>query len=363
MKPIVHGLWSIPNTSGRSLGWPTLARTGSGGLVAVFSANRMHHVCPFGQVHFIESDDNGKTWAPPRTIIDGPLDDRDAGILQTASGALLVNWFSSLTWRHFLHTRPDTLAPYSPDELAQWRTRDAALTDDIIHQELGVWCTRSTDSGRTWSPKIDTIAGSPHGPLQLSTGALLYPGKKKAHPITTGAKLGPYSPTIGASLSTDDGRTWQWLSDISPMPGHDSANYHELHGIQAADGRIVVHIRNHNDHLKLQTLQTHSTDNGHTWSPIHPTGIWGYPAFLTKTSSGRLITSVSHRKSPHGIQVSISDDHGQTWSPQQPLTTDSSGDFGYPSTVELSPNLFLTLWYDQQPQPQTTLRLARWSLP
>jgi hypothetical protein len=79
-----------------------------------------------------------------------------------------------------------------------------------------------------------------------------------------------------------------------------------------------------------------------------------------KTSTGRLISTVGVRYEPRGTHVAWSDDHGQTWS-KAALNTDSGGDLGYPSTVEIEPGVFLTLWYDQQGQTNTFLRLARWS--
>lgn len=34
----------------------------------------------------------------PRTILDGPIDDRDAGVLETMKGSLLVTTFTSLAY-------------------------------------------------------------------------------------------------------------------------------------------------------------------------------------------------------------------------------------------------------------------------
>ena len=76
-------------------GWPTLTRCKSGELMVVCSGGRDSHVCPFGRVELIRSSDNGKTWTFARTILDGPVDDRDAGIVETYRGTLLVSTFTS----------------------------------------------------------------------------------------------------------------------------------------------------------------------------------------------------------------------------------------------------------------------------
>ena len=82
----------------RYIGWPTITKTKSGELVAVFSGNRDEHVCPYGITQMIRSKDNGKTWTDPITINNTPLDDRDAGILETNKGTLLVTWFTSMAF-------------------------------------------------------------------------------------------------------------------------------------------------------------------------------------------------------------------------------------------------------------------------
>ena len=76
-------------------GWPTLARRKDGELLLVCSGGRESHVCPFGQVELMRSKDGGQTWTFPRVLLDSPIDDRDAGILETAKGALLATTFTS----------------------------------------------------------------------------------------------------------------------------------------------------------------------------------------------------------------------------------------------------------------------------
>lgn len=79
-------------------GWPTLTRTQKGELVLVWSGRRKAHVCPFGTVEMMTSRDGGATWSWPRTVHDGPIDDRDAGVLETSNGTVLVTTFTSLAY-------------------------------------------------------------------------------------------------------------------------------------------------------------------------------------------------------------------------------------------------------------------------
>src|SRR5258708_8367471 len=92
--------------------------------------------------------------------------------------------------------------------------------------------------------------------------------------------------------------TWPSLSDIPVRPGDKVEESHELHEVQAADGRILVHIRNHNAANDRQTLQCESQDGGKTWSTPHEIGVWGMPSHLLRLRDGRLLLSYEHRPAP-----------------------------------------------------------------
>src|SRR5262249_15330419 len=148
----------------------------------------------------------------------------------------------------------------------KWKAAHARLNDAERKAELGEWLLRSTDGGRTWSTRLPTIVNSPHGPIQLSDGRLLYAGKELWKP----------DPRIGVCESLDDGQTWKWLATIPTRPGDKvPKGYHELHAVEAAKDQIVVQIRNENTASFGETLQTESTDGGKTWSEPHSIGVWG----------------------------------------------------------------------------------------
>jgi hypothetical protein len=358
----VQDVRTISRPRQQYIGWPTLGRLRDGRLLAVCSGGREHHVCPFGQVQMLESRDEGETWSWARTLVDGQLDDRDAGVLQTPAGTLLVNWFTSTAWEHLLRDVPEAFAKLPADEQAEWKRRLVPVTPEVRRRELGCWAIRSTDGGVTWSGKIDTIANSPHGPCMLRDGRILYVGRRRfideINPYG-----GPFCEQLGASVSDDDGLSWRWIGNISAMPGHSVHQYHEAHAVQSADGRVIAHLRNHNEPHKFHMLQTESSDGGVTWSEPRSLGFYGYPPHLLRLEDGRLMTTFGRRLDPKGNQISLSEDHGRTWSEPVSINTDSQGDLGYPSTVQLGGNRFATLWYDTPAgATQTVLRLARWTL-
>jgi len=340
-------------------GWPTLARRANGDLLLVCSGGREGHICPFGRVDLMVSKDHGATWGYPRVLLDSDTDDRDAGVLETAKGTLLVTTFTSQAYEPYLAkaaARPaGDPAAWPAEKLARWNAAHTRLDADGRKAELGTWMIRSTDGGRTWSPRYDSIVNSPHGPAQLADGRLLYAGKK----------LWADPKRVGVCESRDDGATWTWLAEIPARPGDDFGAYHELHAVEAAPGgRIVVQIRNHNKTDAQETIQTESDDGGRTWSVPHAIGVWGLPSHLLRLRDGRLLMTYGHRRAPLGNQARVSADGGRTWSGAIPVSADgTSSDLGYPSTVELADGTLLTAWYETvKGRDRAVLRQAAWTL-
>jgi Neuraminidase (sialidase) len=334
-------------------GWPTVCRRAGGQLVVTCSGGRESHVCPFGRVEMMTSDDEGKSWTYPRVLLDGTIDDRDSGVLETAKGTLLVTTFTSLAYEPTLD-KANKAKNWPAEKLAAWNAANSRLPAEERKKQLGVWAIRSTDGGLTWSRPIDTLVNSPHGPIQLSDGRLLYAGKD----------LWRDGTRIGVSESSDDGQTWQYLADIAPRKGDKHDEYHELHAVETNDKRIIVQIRNHNKTNERETLQCESSDGGKTWSEPKAIGVWGLPSHLLKLRDGRIVMSYGHRRSPLGNQARVSTDQGRTWSEPILLSTDGAGgDLGYPSTVELADGTLLTVWYEQlASSPKAVLRQAKWRL-
>lgn len=335
-------------------GWPTVARRQDGELWVTFSGGRSAHVCPFGQVVSMTSKDDGASWSNARVLYDGPLDDRDSGVLETERGALLVTTFTSLAYEPVLE-KAEKMGTWDPAILGRWKATRDFLTPAQRRAQLGEFALRSTDGGVSWSEPIRTIVNSPHGPIQLKDGRLLYAGKK----------LWSEDKQIGVCESKDDGVTWEWLAEIPTRPG-DSADrgYHELHAVEAMDGTILVQIRNHNPENNLETLQSESADGGKSWTEPHSINVWGMPSHLLRLRDGRLLMTYGHRRAPFGNQARVSMDCGKTWSEPLWISKDGlGGDLGYPSTVELSDGTLLTVWYEAMKEPKlAVLRQAKWRL-
>lgn len=355
----VHDTRVISKTPDLYCGWPTVTRRSGGQLIVVWSGGREQHVCPFGRVEMMRSDDNGESWTWPRTLLDSAIDDRDAGVVETAKGSLLVTTFSSLAYQSYeldkaAAKKPGDAGAWPEEKLARWLAAHNRLSEQQRQAELGQWMLRSTDGGVTWSPRYSCIVNSPHGPIQLGDGRLLYAGKK----------LWDDHPDVGVCESSDDGQTWNWLSEIPTRDGDDPKNYHELHAVETAGGKILTHVRNHNSKNAGETLQCESDDGGKSWTVPHSIGVWGLPSFLLRLRDGRLLMSYGYRRKPFGNQARLSEDDGATWSDPIAISEDGiGGDLGYPSTVELKDGSLLTVWYEKMSgSSHAVLRQARWSI-
>jgi sialidase-1 len=357
-RAIVLDTTVISNRPDKYHGWPTIARRAGGQLLVSYSGGREEHVCPFGRVELITSDDDGRSWSEPRVLVDTEIDDRDSGVIETARGSILVTTFTSLAYVPGLEKarklEPGAEGAWPKEKLDRWLAAHDRLSEAERKALLGVWMLRSTDGGETFGEPYRCLVSSPHGPIQLTDGRVLHAGRS----------LWQDETWIGVCESTDDGQTWSRKGTIPAREGDDSRNYHELHAVETTDGRIVVHIRNHNQANRGETLQSESEDDGRTWSVPHSIGVWGLPSHLMRLADDRLLMSYGHRRKPFGNQARVSSDGGRTWSKPITLSADGiGGDLGYPSTVQLAGESLVTVWYERlSGSPRAVLRQARWTL-
>ena len=343
-------LWTKPlcKESGRYIGWPTLGKAPNGDLLAVFSGDRDAHICPWGKVQMVRSADGGKTWSAPETICDSSIDDRDAGILLLDDGTLLLSWFTSVAYRSAIRDRAK-LDPASRQW--QWLLHDETISPELEKEQLGAFTRRSTDGGRTWEPPVRTPCSSPHGPIQLRDGRLLYVGKSGD---ADHADLGPGVGKIVAAESTDRGRSWRLIGEVPFPEGINVLRMcHEPHAVETDDGRIVAQIRYECPWMPdgpHESIQTESADGGRTWSEPRPVGLDGFPPHLLRLADGALLSVFGRRTGELGEYACLSDDQGRTWDVANEIRLAGhwSADIGYPSSVQLPDGTILTAYYQSE---------------
>ncbi len=362
----VHGvICRLPNEKFGYFGWPTVARNDDGTLLAISSGLRSEHVCPWGKTVLNVSNDDGATWSAPRVINDSPLDDRDAGIVDLGGGKLLATWFTSDTRIYF---KEDWVKNWlGEEEIKSWAEKLAAVTDEIAAQNIGSWVMLSADKGESWSTPIRVPVSSPHGPIKLRDGSLLYLGK----PYGTWEDMN--NAMISAAKSSDNGKTWQITGQVPVCPGTDPTNYHEPHVVELPEGKLIGMIRIENHSGKeladagietFSIMQTESADGGITWTVPKPLGFHGSPPHLLRHSSGALILTYGYRQEQFGQRAAFSYDNGATWQHDYIIRDDGpDGDLGYPSTVEMADGSLFTICYQKVlGDKKCSLLWSRWDL-
>ncbi len=339
-------------------GWPTVARMDDGTLLVVSSGLRAEHVCPFGKTVLHVSRDQGRTWSPPRVIQDSPIDDRDAGIVNLGGTSLLASFFRSDTRMY----AKDGWIPAAERE--SWPKVFADWNDEQVTALMGSWTSVSDDGGETWSEARRAPVSTPHGPIRLADGDLLYLGKPYAS--WKDMEVGQ----ITAARSGDRGKTWRGVGLVPVAPRTTAADYHEPHLVELPSGRLIAAIRveersGTSGMPPFTVMQTESADGGVTWSVPRWVGFSGSPPHLVRHSSGALVMTYGYREKPFGQRVAISRDEGKSWQGDWILRGDGpDGDLGYPSTVELADGSLLTVCYQRAaPNEKCSLLFSKWKLP
>ena len=364
-KNMKHGI-VCRETNGmfRYLGWPTVAKDENGVLYAVCSGHRLSHICPFGKNYMFKSYDEGETWSMPIIINDTVLDDRDAGICPLGNGKLLMTYFN--------HTR-DFYIDGAEKFVSFWRDEKSALMQKNLYMgaidylknmpesynRYGSFIRISEDGGNRFGEAIKVPVSSPHGPVKLADGRLLYLGKER------GAGMEDKVGHILAYDSTDDGKSWNFLYDLEFPDGCVAKNVHEPYAIELPDGTIIGAIRAQGDPVayNFTIYLTYSYDGGKTWTKPMETGICGSPPHLLRHSSGAVILSYARRHAPMGECVRISYDNGKTFGEERIIDPAYVEDIGYPSSVELSDGKILTVYYQRYADdPYCSVLYTIWEL-
>ena len=365
-----HGvIGSLPSDFYGYFGWPSVARMDNGVLVAAASGFRNAHVCPFGRTVMFFSADRGETWRGPKIVNDGPLDDRDAGILSLGGRRLLVSWFTSdtrkLAWEQRIPGTDETAHVF-------YETNLKGFTDEVVRRGLGSWIRISSDGGETWGEPHRVPGTAPHGPIRLKDGRLLYFGKE--FPVRM-ENFSEGAGDIGAWVS-EDGENWKKLGKVPLYPDTDARHYHEPHVAEREDGSLIglIRFQNRRDQhdvdemglVSFSLMQTLSSDGGRTWSPAVPLGFHGSPPHVIRHSTGVLVCAYGFRKVPYGQRVMTSRNGGNEWAYDYILRDDGpDSDLGYPASVELEEGSLLTVYYQKigSAEEKCSLLWSRWSLP
>lgn len=334
-------IMSNPRSKHNYFAWPSAARLQNGKIAVVASGYRLYHICPFGKTVISYSEDEGESYTVPAPVIDTVLDDRDGGIVPFGEKGVIVTSFNNTVefQRKISERRSET-------EKAYCRSYLDLVTPEEERQALGATFALSFDGGVTFGEIHKSPVTSPHGPVELGDGTLLWVGRT-------------FSPNDAQRVGEDrieahkinlDG-TCEFVGYIDNVPdGQVPPLSCEPHTFLLEDGTLLTHIRvqKKEDGRMFTIYQSESFDSGKSWTKPHRIidRLGGSPPHIFRHSSGALICTYGYREAPYGVKAMFSKDNGKTWDVGYDLYVNGvSDDLGYPSSVELSDGSILTVFY------------------
>jgi len=217
-----------------------------------------------GRAHIMQSDDEGRTWSKPQTLIDTELDDRHPAILELDDGTLLCTFFI-------------------------WSLPDVAHAKYML----------SHDGGKSWTG-LAKVPGNPKNSsfgngsaIQLSDGAVVW------------VVGGDFDPSlehgcIGVLRSTDRARNFELAAIIKTDHSMGEPTVAEV-----APGQLVMVARPKGD-------VSWSNDGGKTWTQSSGTDWNLYDPHLVIAPNG--VLALFHGSYNAGaLRVLLSPDGGHTW--------------------------------------------------
>jgi len=278
----------------------TIAETKEGLVVAFFGGTKERN--PDVEI-WVSRQQNG-LWTPPVSVANGIINDTlryacwNPVLYQVPGGKLLL----------FYKIGPSPSA---------WKA----------------WMKTSTDNGKTWS----SAKALPEGfigpvknkPVMLSNGKLLSPSSKEGD-----------GWRVHFEASSDKGNTW---SMIGPINDGKTTNAIQPSILNYKDGRLQIIARSKERAL----LQSWSSDNGKTWSPLTKTELpnnnSGTDAVTLK--DGRQLLVYNHvlppadAKNGKGARTPLNlawSKDGKTWYAAAILEDSPISQYSYPSIIQSS---------------------------
>jgi hypothetical protein len=218
-----------------------------------------------------------------------------------------------------------------------------------IEAVLRPWVSRSSDGGRSWSVEKEAFPLAESNMTEFLPFSDILPGGDKTLRVLAYAQsLDKKTNKVSMFRSRNDGKSWELMSYISD--GYNATEFSNGHNetafLHLGGGKWIAAARRWKAGQALDLF--HSNDDGQTWQLDSPlTQSSQHPAQLLRLKNGNLLLTYGNRISGQfGVAVKISQDEGKNWSEEFLLIDDlTNGDCGYPASVQLSNGKILTAYY------------------
>lgn len=230
-------------------------------------------------------------------------------------------------------------------------TAQSPLDRNIVYVNQGSLFCKTIDGGKTWTSYQRDWPGDDTGPFQiLGDGSF----------ITVTAERDEVTAVVWSS--SDEGRTWQQISEIN-MPAQPKPfvclwtfgifrlqNKTLLCGVLASDAKSDEHGKAI-DGSKSRLLAYRSTDDGQNWQGANTIADWTGEGGIVRTASGKLLAVLRYQtpllpgnapdllKKTGGhstykhLFLASSDDGGRIWKNFRQLTTVFGQSYGFPAAL------------------------------
>ena len=320
--------------------WPNLTQLPDGTIIALIFNQPSHGQMP-GDVDCWASEDEGKTWV--KRSVAAPRETPAQNRMNVAAG---------LTARgHLILITAGWSEPGNPDA-------DGA---PLLGYTLQPWVCISADAGRTWTIDKTSFPKGPDGRTLIPFGDIM---TGKDGKLRVAAYRGPDDEAAQAAAKQSgnplleraskgqnwiirgDGHSWdEELVRVTHRPRHNETAIFHL-----GNGKWIAAAR------KSGLNFNKSDDDAKTWTlgiGERLTEEGCHPGHLTRLKDGTIMLTYGNRQRPDkgypngpGVDVKFSDDEGETWGKPFRLVGLSTGDSGYPSSVQLSDGRVLTVYYE-----------------
>ena len=281
-----------------------------------------------GGIVAIKSEDQGKTWGEPFTLVPNPR--------PPAKG-------------YYCH--PSLLRVENDEILLAYNYSTHPATPYFAK----VFYRRSADEGQTWTEQL-LVTPYPgytlvHNDklLQLKDGRIIAMAEHKEYLPSTS----DHSGYVGMCFVSDDnGHSWHPSANKVDLFGTQKVEVQEPDAVELNDGRLLMFARTYSGH----PVRAYSSDRGETWSAGEmmkelQMPYAGLPTVRRIPSTGDLlfiwITERSvDKQNPKvrrrcALSAAISKDEGQTFENLRHIARDPEDDFGYQCVEFLDDGLAL----------------------
>ena len=352
---IVENIVICDGPGRRHRAFPTGVRLPNGDVLVGYRVARDHWMTADDAFYTSRSTDHGRTWGTPVAV------------------AALPGWGVNGVIGQY----PDGIMPPEEKELRaalQLYRWDETMPADKTWRENPAYWIFSKDYGDTWGKmqlvhdtitEVDTDRGR-----KKFWGLWLHSNESTGHRLGDGRMMGlfvgradlacynpdsPYkeaSDTPMAGFSSDNGMTWTFRTVTEPTGG---IGFSESDSVRLPSGRFVAIYGNNAGSPWF--FETHSDDEGQTWSRMRQLSFRGDSPSMIRLSSGALIAAL--RSNPEngksGIGLVASADEGQTWDLLGNVHDQDNWDMGYPDLIRLANGQILCVYYtgnERQPIPK-----------